>query len=243
METTEIANAFLSRAGNTTKYMTSAQRIDAITDLVLNYNRGKHQRMPDLLVDKLKDAGRRIPLLERKLDSLLHEHGVIPSQIDNIVDELRNLAISLSKRDTRANGTDLENAIEMVSDSWRARRSAVANAASSAKMRSAARRLMTADHLKLERLLERYRRQTGVVIAMKDAEESCFPWHVHSTLDGTMSLSAKRAMCDTLMRLRRTREEEEIVGEEIKRLLSTSSGVVDALMHSLVVRKNISLQC
>ena len=58
---------------------------------------------------------------------------------------------------------------------------------------------------------------------LKDAEESCFPWHAHSTLDGTMSLSAKRAMCDTLMRLRRAREEEEIVGDEMQRLLCTET--------------------
>ena len=50
-----------------------------------------------------------------------------------------------------------------------------------------------------------------------------------------MSLSEKRAICDTLMRLRRTREGLEIVGQEIRRLLSASSDVVDMLMHSLAV--------
>ena len=186
METTEIANAFLSRAGSTTKYMTSAQRIDAITDFVPSHNEDKHLHMPDLLAKRLRDAQRRIPVLERKLDSLLHEHGIDHGPVDVIVDKLRVLAMPLSSRDTQANGTDLENATEMVSDSCRARRSAVANTASSSKMRNAARKLMTTNHMKLERLLARYRRETRGVIAIKDAEEGCFPWHAHAAAEGTM---------------------------------------------------------
>ena len=83
METTiEIANAFLSRAGNTTKYMTAAQRNDALTDMVLHYNEEKHERMPKLLVRRLQDAENRIPELQSRLDSLLDEQGVSQSQVD-----------------------------------------------------------------------------------------------------------------------------------------------------------------
>ena len=54
METTEIANAHTSRAGNTTKHMTAANRVDSPTDLRLSYNSKKHTNMPQLLVKKLE---------------------------------------------------------------------------------------------------------------------------------------------------------------------------------------------
>ena len=235
METSEMANAFLSRASNTTKYMTSAQRLDAITDLVLCYNRTKHLRMPELLVKRKTDAEKRLPILEEKLASLLEEHSVAVSEVDTLVEQLRLLATALSKRDTHVSGSALENAIEMTSDSWRVRRSVVINAATSSKARIAARRTMRADHRKLENLLTKYQCETGVTVDIKDAEEGCFPWHVHLTEDNSVSLSAKRAICDTVMRIRRTREELVIVRSEMERLLTTSSDYINMLMHPLAV--------
>ncbi|XP_043207566.1 uncharacterized protein LOC122373504 isoform X2 [Amphibalanus amphitrite] len=235
METTEMANAFLSRASNTTKYMTSAQRVDSLTDLVLCYNRSKHLRMPELLVKRKEDAKKRLPSLEKKLASLLQEHGVDASQIDVLVEQLHLLATSLSMRDRRASGTDLENAIEMTSDSWRVRRSAVTNVATSSKARIAARRRMQQDHIKLKTLLAKYAREAGVTVAVEDAQEGCFPWHTHSTEGSSVSLSAKRVICDTVMRIRRTREEVLIVDGEMERLLSASSGAIHMLKYPLAM--------
>ena len=236
METTEIANAFLSRAGNTTKYMTAAQRNDTLTDMVLNYNQEKHQRMPSLLVSRLEDAEKRIPLLQSKLNSLLGEHNFPAAQVGLLVEELRSLAAALSKRDIQSNGRNLENAIEMVSDSVRVRQTAVSNVASTSKERKRFWRLVSADKAKLAKLLTRYERESGVRVDIADAVEGVFPWHVRSSETGGLSLSAKRAICDTHMRLQRSTEELEIVRQEMQNLLSRCRSVIDQLVHTLEVR-------
>ena len=94
---------------------------------------------------------------------------------------------------------------------------------------------MSADHRKLEKLIIRYQRETGVTLDMKDVEEGCFPWHVHTTEDSSISLSVKRAICDAVMRLRRTREELVIVRDEMERLLAASSEVLHMLKLPLAV--------
>ena len=197
METTEIANAFLSRAGNTTKYMTAAQRNDALTDMVLCYNREKHDRMPTLLIRRLEEARGRIPELQSKLDSLLGEEGIPSSQLDTLVEELRNLAAALSRRDVQSNGRNLENAIELVADSVRVRLAAVSSAASSAKERRRLRRLAAADKVRLSKLLVRYEQESGTSVDMASAVEGIFPWHALSAETRGMSLSAKRAICSS----------------------------------------------
>ncbi|XP_043246029.1 uncharacterized protein LOC122393759 isoform X2 [Amphibalanus amphitrite] len=240
METTEIANAFLSRACNTTKYMTSAQRNDALTDMVLKYNEEKHRRMPTLLIRKMKEAERRIPMLQSQLDTALRENGISSDHINSLVDELRNLAASLSSRDVQSHGGNLENAIEMVSDSVRVRHAATTNAASTAKGRARYRRLVSADKLKLSKLLAQYERENGTTIEMTEAVEGVFPWHVQTgNASGiALSLSAKRAVCDLHMRLERSREELEIVQEEMLNLVAHSKDVVDRLCHTLTVVTN-----
>ncbi|XP_043232044.1 uncharacterized protein LOC122386681 isoform X3 [Amphibalanus amphitrite] len=235
METTEIANAFLSRAANTTKYMTAAQRNDALTGMVIKYNEEKHERMPRLLVSRLQDAEKRIPELQCTLTSLLDEHGVSQDRIAALVEDLRNLARALSSRDVQSDGRNLENAIEMTSDSLRVRLAAVTNVASSAKQRRRCRRLATTDKARLAKLLKRYERETGENVAMADAVEGVFPWHVQPTESGGLTLSVKRAICDTHMRLQRSLEELGIVREEMERLLNHSRTAIAQLIHTLKV--------
>ena len=61
METTEQANARLSRGGTPTKHMTAANRVDSVTDLTLSYNNQKHVDMAQLLVRKLTMTQNRSP--------------------------------------------------------------------------------------------------------------------------------------------------------------------------------------
>ena len=235
METTEIANAFLSRACNTTKYMTAAQRSDALTDLVLKHNQRKHLRMPALLASKVQDAEKRIPTLQSKLDSLLDEHSVTPDQVDVLVEELRSLASALSNRDVQSQGRNLENAIEMVSDSVRVRHTAATKEASTSKERKRFWRLVAADKLKLTRLLKRYEQESGETLDLDAAVEGLFPWHAMSESTGGISLSAKRSICDKYMRLRRSQEELEIARSEMMHLLATSTDVLERLCLTLAV--------
>ena len=235
METTEIANAFLSRAANTTKYMTAAQRNDTLTGMVIKYNEEKHERMPRLLISRLQDAEKRIPELRCSLTSLLNEHGVSQDRIAALVEDLRNLAQALSNRDVQSDGRNLENAIEMTSDSLRVRLAAVTSVASSAKQRRRCRTLATTDKARLAKLLKRYERETGENVAMADAVEGAFPWHVQPTESGGLTLSVKRAICDTHMRLQRSLEELVIVREEMESLLTHSRTAVGQLIHTLKV--------
>ena len=81
METREIANAFLNRAANTTKYMTSAQRVDSLTDLVLSYNSDKQCHMPELLLGRMTAATRRICELAPRQQTLLEQHNMAVEDI------------------------------------------------------------------------------------------------------------------------------------------------------------------
>ena len=199
--------------------------------MVLKYNEEKHRRMSTLLIRKMQEAERRIPVLQSQLDTALQENGISSDQINFLIDELRNLATSLCSRDVQSHGGNLENAIEMVSDSVRVRHAATTNAASTAKDRARYRRLVSSDKLKLSKLLAQYERTNGTTIDMTDAVEGVFPWHVRTenTSGIALSLSAKRIICDIHMRLERSREERKIVKEEM--LLAR---------HITVVHSNLS---
>ena len=56
METSEIANAHLSRAGNTTKHMSRAQRTDELTDQIQFWNVQRSER----LATELEERHRRV---------------------------------------------------------------------------------------------------------------------------------------------------------------------------------------
>ena len=235
METTEIANAHLSRAGNTTKHMTAAHRIDSLTDLALHYNRDKHAKMPSLLVRKMTDAKKRIPDLENKLQELLVQHEVSPSQIPVLVSELRTLASFLASRDISSLGDGLESAIELVSDSIRTNKCSIARLAASAKMRNKLRSRLTRDNAKLRKLLHEYKVQTGSEISPADVSEGCFPWHSVGLESDGLSLSARRAICDVHMRLSRLREEVDIVRKEAGQFLMNAGQVLTLLQENEAV--------
>ncbi|XP_043242318.1 uncharacterized protein LOC122391992 isoform X2 [Amphibalanus amphitrite] len=233
METTEIANAFLSRAANTTKYMTSAQRVDSLTDLVLSYNSDKHDHMPELLLAKMAAATRRVSELAEEQQALLDKHGLAVEDVGELVEELKLLAVSLSTRDLRSDGSDLRNAIELVSDSLRVRQASVSRVASTPKQRAKLRRLVVADKKKLNKLLSRYQQTTGVLIDADACADGHFPWHEEYSAVGPLSLSEKRALCDVYMKRRRAQEERDIVKQEMERLLTYGSYVMDVLVQKL----------
>ncbi|KAF0294184.1 hypothetical protein FJT64_008120 [Amphibalanus amphitrite] len=233
METTEIANAFLSRAANTTKYMTSAQRVDSLTDLVLSYNSDKHDHMPELLLAKMAAATRRVSELAEEQQALLDKHGLAVEDVGELVEELKLLAVSLSTRDLRSDGSDLRNAIELVSDSLRVRQASVSRVASTPKQRAKLRRLVVADKKKLNKLLSRYQQTTGVLIDADACADGHFPWHEEYSAVGPLSLSEKRALCDVYMKRRRAQEERDIVKQEMERLLTYGSYVMDVLLQKL----------
>ena len=233
METTEIANAFLSRAANTTKYMTAAQRKDSITDLALTYNRDKNTRMPYLLADKLKAISAKIPELSAQLSALLGQHASSLEDVDDMVRELRQLAAMLNSREDVSAG-QLEDSIEAISDSVRSHQTAV-GAADSAKRRQRARRQLSADRTRLKKLLTRYHARTGVVLEQTNIEDGQFPWHDGSLARGSVDLSGKRAICEVYMRLNRAREEEEMVKGEMRRLLSHGEDTLTHLGQTLDV--------
>ena len=242
METTEIANAFLSRAGNVTKYMTAAQRIDSLTDLVLSYKKDKHERLPELLHRRMAAATRRIAELEAKQRSLLSEYNLSESDIAGLVADLRRLAATLSRRDSASEGRDLHNAMEMVSDSIRVRKATYLREGYSAKRRQAIARKIGADKGKLRKLLNNYLTATGVEIRMEDAVEGCFPWHQEIGLPGELALSEKRNVCDVYMRLNRAKEEVRIVEKEFNDLLSSSTFTRDQLTAKLEVSRAASFE-
>ena len=239
METTEQANAFLSRAANTTKYMTAGHRVDALTDLILDYNQAKHHRMPDHLVKRMNAATSRLSELRRELDAKLRECGAASSQVEAMVAELRTLAASLSGRESRSDGPDLWVAVEALSDSIRARSACIRNEADTAKKRSRARKLLTQDREKLKRLLLQYEDDTGVRLSMQEVEEGRFPWDPASLSATNLELTTRRALADLYMRVRRSEEEQVIVREEMKRLLASSSMIREQLSSKLQVSHSI----
>ena len=230
METTEQANARLSRAGNPTKHMTAANRVDSLTDLALSYNNQKHVDMAQLLMRKLNMTRERIPDLTADLQSLLVQHGLTEDDIPPVVAELKALAAELGRRDVDSNGQGTESAIEIVGDSMRARLAARERMADTSKKRATIWRQVRQDRLKLTRLLKRYRTATGTALTLEDVRDGRFPWHdVASSQPGRLglSLSEKRALCDTYMRLCRAREEVDIVAAEMATFIRTSETSVN----------------
>ena len=235
METTEIANAHLSRAGNTTKHMTAANRVDSLTDMVLSYNSKKHSKMPELLVKKLTATRARIPELTGVLRELLAAHDITEGDIPPVVAELKALAAALGRRDLNSNGQGIESAIEIVCDSMRARLAARNRMADTSKKRAKIWRQVQQDRRKLTKLLGRYRTATGIVLTPEDARDGHLPWHVATSEPGRLTLSEKRALCDTYMRLCRAREEVDIIRAEMATFLNASESSLSNLESILTV--------
>ena len=235
METTELANAHLSRAGNTTKHMTGANRVDSLTDLVLSYNNRKHNNMSQLLVSKLTATRARIPELASDLQGLLAAMNITEDDIPPVVSELKALAAALGKRDLDTNGRGLENAIEIVCDSMRSRLAARDRMADTSKKRAKVWRQLQGDRRKLTKLLSQYRAATGVVLTPEDARDGNLPWHVAASEPGRLTLSEKRALCEAHMRLCRAREEVDIVTSEMATFLNASERSLLDLQSTLTV--------
>ena len=72
-------------------------------------------------------------------------------------------------------------------------------------------------------------------MSASDAVEGLFSWQARSTETGGLPLSAKRAICDTHMRLKRSLEELVVVREEMENLLTHSRTAIDQLIHTLQV--------
>ena len=70
METTEQANALLSRAGHPAKHMTAAQRHDYLTDLVISWNERKSEKLMELLISKHARLSKTACALQLELDEM-----------------------------------------------------------------------------------------------------------------------------------------------------------------------------
>ena len=194
--------------------------------------------MPRHLVQRLNAARSRVSELATDLGVKLQEYQLENSQLETMVAELRTLAASLSGRESSSGGPDLCVAIEALSDSIRARSACIRTEADTSKKRFRARRLLSQDRAKLQRLLRRYEEETGVALAMQTAEEGNFPWQSPSLAASAtdLPLSSRRMLAEKFVRLRRSEEELAMVKEEMRRLLASSMSVAEELSVTLQVR-------
>ncbi|XP_043225461.1 uncharacterized protein LOC122383261 isoform X2 [Amphibalanus amphitrite] len=212
METTEQANALLSRAGNPTKHMTAAQRDDYLTDLIISWNERKSGKLMELLISKHARLKKAACTLQRELDEMLREHKVDVNDLPSMVEELRALADALCASD-RLSDDNIRNGIVLCGNSIR-EKSARLLQVDSSKLRSRLRRSRAAEKARLVTLLRSYERLTGEKIDMDDVLDDCLPWQNRGVVD----LAIKRNICDKLMRMRRATEEQDILMGEMTTL-------------------------
>lgn len=223
METTEQANALLSRAGNTTKHMSASQRIDYITDLVFFWNERKTRSMMELLIRKQRCATANASRLRQELQEKLATHEVLEHQLDNMVAELRDLADALCTSD-RNSSDNICNGIALCAESIR-RKSVMVTRADSSKSRSRTRRALAAEKNRLGRLLATLEAATGQRLTLEAVLEDQLPWESHGVAD----LAAKRSICEVYMRLCRAEEEIELLQTEAATLISNVEETMSAV--------------
>ena len=216
METTEQANALLSRAGNTTKHMTSAQRDDFLTDLVISWNERKDTKMVELLIAKQVRMRQTRDSLRSELDELLLKHGVDEAHVQTMVGELRELADALSIRD-RHTEDNIRNGIVLCGESIREKDRKLSQADCST-LRSRLRKARASEKARLAKLLASYEAMTGEQLSMDAVLEDQLPWESNGVAD----LGTKRQLCDAYMRMCRASEEEDIIRNEVENFIKNT---------------------
>ena len=218
METTEIANAHLSRAGNTTKHMSRAQRIDELTDQILYWNERRQERLSRELPERIRRMEKQARDLEKELEGALARFSIDRDSLGRHVEELRTLASSLesSARSTDTALSQLRHSIELMSASVQSKTRQISRDADTSKARARLRRLRRDESRRLSRLLTRYEELTGIHITVEESVAGQFHWGT-SDVDEP-DLRCKRIVCDLFMRLSRTQEEITILHAEIDRL-------------------------
>lgn len=214
METTEQANAHLSKAGNTTKHMSSAQRTDELTDQILFWNEQRRQRMPAQLQRKREQMEAQARDLERELESALAKCRIERDSLPRYVEELRSLAKSLegTARCADIPVNQIRDSIELLTASIHAKTRMIRRDADTAKARARLRRLRRGETKRLGQLLLRFEEMTGASISVADALSGGLPWAMLG--EQGPDLASKRDVCDLHMKLARTREEIIILVEE-----------------------------
>ncbi|XP_043227996.1 uncharacterized protein LOC122384523 [Amphibalanus amphitrite] len=218
METTEIANAHLSRAGNTTKHMSRAQRVDELTDQILYWNARRRERLSRELTERLQRMEKQARDLEEELEGALARFTIDRESLSRYVGELRTLARSLesSARSSNVNVQQLRDSIELLSASIQAKTKMISRDADTSKARTRLRRLRRDESSRLSRLLIRYEELTGTSVSVGDCITGQITWEAAN--GDEPDLRKKRLVCDLFMRLSRTKEEIDILKAEGDRL-------------------------
>ncbi|KAL2091473.1 hypothetical protein ACEWY4_013736 [Coilia grayii] len=213
-EEVEQVNAYLSRAGVCTKYMSKATRNDMLTVLAMEWNKRKMKNLEKYLAQRHVKTTKRIEEECKNLEQMKAQLGVDEHTLREWAKHVQEWVSVMAD-----NRSCLEKKIQGLHLSLRRRHYDLYHKLDSSKKRHRARKAIRSEKASLEKAIGAYNQQhpSCALPAADDLlQQDHFLWPWDYT-DGTTINAQKKSAFEQIMLLDRLKEEEQVLLTEMKR--------------------------
>lgn len=162
-EEVEQINSYMSRCGNTTKYMLPEGRDEVLTEHAIAWNKRKICAMPAMLVKRFARVVEMCHASKKDCDNILTEYNLnsdknlnIAKWKEEVIEQAKAEELVSTARQSSSERETLKCQIEMLSFSLARTTTAISKQADSSKQRTRLRKKLTSEKKTLQKLIDEY---------------------------------------------------------------------------------------
>lgn len=159
----EQINSYMSRCGNTTKYMRPEGRDEVLTEHAIAWNKRKICAMPAMLVRRFARVVEMCHASKKDCDNILTEYNLnsdknlnIAKWKEEVIEQAKAEELVSTARQSSSERETLKCQIEMLSFSLARTTTAISKQADSSKQRTRLRKKLTSEKKTLQKLIDEY---------------------------------------------------------------------------------------